>query len=173
MERIGDADRTEILPTTSPDAAVLDRAQVESATIGLFGARLVILRQPLRAAGARAWHSTAWSPSSRASRTAAPSRWPRRARRVTSASRRPRSRGSTPPSRRGAERWSNGSAPRRAELVAWIRPHAASPLAEIEPPAATLLAERVGGAVWETDVERGEQTRVADAELRKLATLRR
>ena len=36
--------------------------------------------------------------------------------------------------------------------------------------AAHLLAERIGGAIWETDVERGEMTRIADAELRKLAT---
>jgi len=30
-------------------------------------------------------------------------------------------------------------------------------------------AERIGGAIWESDVERGQQTRVADGELRKLA----
>jgi len=40
----------------------------------------------------------------------------------------------------------------------------------IEPRAAALLAERIGGAVWESDIERGQQTRVADGELRKLAT---
>ena len=33
-----------------------------------------------------------------------------------------------------------------------------------------MLAERIGGAVAESDVERGEQTRIADGELRKLAT---
>ena len=33
-----------------------------------------------------------------------------------------------------------------------------------------MLAERIGGAVWESDIERGQQTRVADGELRKLAT---
>ena len=40
----------------------------------------------------------------------------------------------------------------------------------IEPRAAAVLAERIGGAVAESDVERGEQTRIADGELRKLAT---
>ncbi|MDQ3880423.1 MAG: hypothetical protein M3295_05065, partial [Chloroflexota bacterium] len=34
----------------------------------------------------------------------------------------------------------------------------------------SMLAERIGGAIWEGDIERGEQTRVADGELRKLAT---
>jgi DNA polymerase III delta subunit len=33
-----------------------------------------------------------------------------------------------------------------------------------------VLAERIGGQIWETDVERGEMTRIADSELRKLAT---
>jgi DNA polymerase III delta subunit len=48
--------------------------------------------------------------------------------------------------------------------------HAARLGVEIETRAAHVLAERIGGAIWESDVERGEQTRVADAELRKLGT---
>ena len=36
------------------------------------------------------------------------------------------------------------------------------------PAAAAALAARIGG-VWENDVERSEQTRVAEGELRKLA----
>ena len=62
------------------------------------------------------------------------------------------------------------TAPRRGELQAWIRRHAAAIEATIEPRAAAVLAERIGGAVAESDVERGEQTRIADSELRKLTT---
>ena len=61
-------------------------------------------------------------------------------------------------------------APRRAELAGWTRRHATTLGFSIEERASSLLAERVGGAIWETDVERGEQTRVIDSELRKLAT---
>src|SRR5262245_11223038 len=61
-------------------------------------------------------------------------------------------------------------APRRGELQAWIRNHAKTLDLALEPRAAAVLAERVGGAVAESDVERGEQTRIADSELRKLAT---
>jgi len=61
-------------------------------------------------------------------------------------------------------------APRRAELAGWTRRRAASLGYSIEERASSLLAERVGGAIWETDVERGEQTRMIDSELRKLAT---
>jgi DNA polymerase III delta subunit len=60
--------------------------------------------------------------------------------------------------------------PRRNQLQGWVRSHAASIGVEIEPRAAAALAERIGGAVWESDIERGQQTRVADGELRKLAT---
>ncbi|MDP9468802.1 MAG: hypothetical protein M3P32_08720, partial [Chloroflexota bacterium] len=62
------------------------------------------------------------------------------------------------------------STPRRNELQAWIRAHAERLGVAIEPRAAAVLAERIGGAIWETDIERGQQTRVADGELRKLAT---
>ena len=60
-------------------------------------------------------------------------------------------------------------APRRDELRGWVTQHAAELGIVIRPAAAALLAERMGG-VWENDVERGEQTRMADTELRKLAT---
>jgi DNA polymerase III delta subunit len=60
-------------------------------------------------------------------------------------------------------------APRRDELRAWIVAHAGELGSKIEMRAAELLAERIGGQVWESDIERGEQTRVADSELGKLA----
>lgn len=62
------------------------------------------------------------------------------------------------------------AAPRRGELRGWITTHAARIGLKIEVRAAHVLAERIGGAIWETDVERGEMTRIADSELRKLAT---
>jgi DNA polymerase III delta subunit len=169
-ERIGAAERAEIVPQASPDTAALDRAQLESAMVGLFGARLAVLRQPLRAVGRataaldRLLQMVEQLPDGgalalaevRPSRDVAkpPAALKRLADAVTA--------------RGGAvvERM----APRRGELVAWVRSHAASLGTEIEPAAAKLLAERIGGAIWETDVERGEQTRMADAELRKLAT---
>ena len=61
-------------------------------------------------------------------------------------------------------------APRRGELRGWITSHAARTGVKIEVRAAHILAERIGGAIWETDIERGEMTRIADSELRKLAT---
>ena len=61
-------------------------------------------------------------------------------------------------------------APRRGELRGWITSHAARIGLKIEVRAAHVLAERIGGQIWETDVERGEMTRIADSELRKLAT---
>ena len=60
--------------------------------------------------------------------------------------------------------------PRRNQLQGWIRAHAERLGVAIEPRAADVLAERIGGAIWESDIERGQQTRVADGELRKLAT---
>ena len=60
--------------------------------------------------------------------------------------------------------------PRRNQLQGWIRAHAERLGVAIEPRAAAVLAERIGGAIWESDIERGQQTRVADGELRKLAT---
>jgi DNA polymerase III delta subunit len=59
--------------------------------------------------------------------------------------------------------------PRRNQLQGWVRAQAEAIGVAIEPRAAALLAERIGGAVWESDIERGQQTRVADGELGKLA----
>jgi DNA polymerase III delta subunit len=61
-------------------------------------------------------------------------------------------------------------APRRGELQAWIRSRAEQIGNAIDPRAAAVLAERIGGTVSESDIERGEQTRIAAAELDKLAT---
>ncbi len=167
---LGDVERTDLLPDRSPDEALLDRARVEAASIGLFGPHLVVLRRPLRAAG-RAGAATEKLISlardlpdgaalalveERPSRDA--TRPPALLRRLADAV---RERGGIVVER---------MAPRRSELAGWTRRRATSLGIVIEPRAAALLAERVGGAVWETDVERGEQTRVVDSELRKLAT---
>lgn len=167
---LGDAQPTVLVPDRSPDEAILDRARVESASVGLFGAHLVVLRQPLRAAGrsgsagekliglvrelpdGAALALVEVRPSRDATRP------PALLRRLADAV---RERGG-----RVDERF----APRRAELAGWTRERAVRLDVAIEPAAARLLAERVGGAIWETDVERGEQTRVVDSELRKLAT---
>jgi DNA polymerase III delta subunit len=163
-------ERIEILPDRSPDEPALDRARLESGTMGMFGAHLAVLRQPLRAAG----RSNAATDKLmalvrdlpdgaalalvdvRASRDATkpPALLARLADAVVT-------RGGVVEER---------LAPRRAELQAWIRRHAETLGVKIEPRAAAVLAERIGGAVMETDIERGEQTRMADAELQKLAT---
>jgi DNA polymerase III delta subunit len=169
-ERIGAMERTDIVPVASPDMAALDRAQLDAATMGMFGPRLAVLRQPLRAVG----RSTAAIDrlaaligelpdggalalvETRPSRdiTKPPALLKRISDAVSAA-------GGTVEER---------MAPRRSELAGWLRDHARSIGVAIEPPAAKLLSDRIGGAVWETDIERGEQTRVGDSELRKLAT---
>jgi DNA polymerase III delta subunit len=166
----GADDRTEIVPIGSPDEPAIDRARLEAGTIGMFGAHLAVLREPLRAAG----RSTGAAErllglvrdlpdgavlamvDMRSTRDAAkpPALLGRLADAVVT-------RGGSVEER---------LAPRRGELQAWIRRHAEAIGVAIEPRAAALLAERIGGAVAESDVERGEQTRVADGELRKLAT---
>jgi DNA polymerase III delta subunit len=166
----GADDRAEIVPVGSPDEAAIDRARLEAGTIGMFGAHLAVLRDPLRAAG----RSTAAADrllalvrelpdgaalalvDVRSTRDAskAPALLGRLADAVVT-------RGGVIEER---------IAPRRGELQAWIRRHAEAIGVAIEPRAAALLAERIGGAVAESDIERGEQTRVADGELRKLAT---
>ena len=169
-ERIGAAERAEIMPVGTPDSAALDRAQLESAMVGLFGARLAILRQPLRAVGRagasldRLVEIVERLPDGAALALAET----RPSRDVTKPPAALKRLGDAVTARGGAvvERM----APRRGELTAWVRGHAATLGTDIELAAAKLLAERIGGAVWETDVERGEQTRMADAELRKLAT---
>jgi DNA polymerase III delta subunit len=162
-------DTVEINAGTAPDGA-LDRAQLEAGTMNMFGTSLTVLRQPLKAAG----RSTAAAErllglvtdlpdgsalallEERPSRdiTKPPALLKRLADAVTA-------RGG-----RVAER----AAPRRGELRAWITSHAARIGLRIEVRAAHVLAERIGGGIWETDIERGEMTRIADSELRKLAT---
>jgi DNA polymerase III delta subunit len=169
-ERIGADDRVEIVPGGSPDEAAIERAALEAGTVGMFGTHLAVLRQPLRAAG----RSTAATErllslvrdlpdgaalalvDLRASRDA--TKPPALIAKLESAV----------VTRGGVVEQRN--APRRAELQAWVRRHAEAIGVRIEPRAAAALADRVGGAVSETDVERGDQTRVADGELRKLAT---
>lgn len=164
------AQRTDIEPERSPDEAAIDRARLESATVGMFGAHLVVLHQPVLAAGrsnaatdkllaliaelpdGAALALAELRPSRDAGRP--PALLPRLAEAVTA-------RGGTVEER---------ATPRRNQLQGWIRAHAERIGVAIEPRAAALLAERVGGAVWESDIERGQQTRVADGELRKLAT---
>jgi DNA polymerase III delta subunit len=164
------AERTDIVPERSPDEAAIDRARLESATVGMFGAHLVVLHQPILAAGRsnaatdRLLALVAELPDGavlalaelRPSRDAGkpPALLQRIADTVTE-------RGGTVEER---------ATPRRNQLQGWVRSHAAGIGVEIEPRAAAMLAERIGGAVWESDIERGQQTRVADGELRKLAT---
>lgn len=167
---LGDADRVDLAPERSPDEAILDRARVEAASVGLFGAHLAVLHQPLRAAGRSA--------SGEEKLLAMVRDLPDGAALALAEERPSRDIGKPPALLRRLEeavRERGGSvleqrAPRRAELAGWARRHATSLGIDIEPRAAALLAERVGGAVWETDVERGEQTRVIDSELRKLTT---
>ena len=163
-------ERIEIIPERSPDEGALDRARLEAGTMSMFGAHLTVLRQPLKAAG----RSTSAADrlvglvgdlpdgcalglvEERPSRDLAkpPALLKRLADAVTE---------------RGG-RVEQRDAPRRGELRGWITSHAARTGVAIEVRAAHVLAERIGGAVWETDVERGEMTRIADGELRKLAT---
>ena len=169
-ERIGADDRVEIVPAGSPDEAAIERAGVEAGTVGMFGTHLAVLRQPVRAAG----RSSAATerllglikdlPDGAA---------------LALVDLRPSRDATKPPallSRLESAVVTRGGnveqrkAPRRAELQAWVRRHAEAIGIQIEPRAAAALADRVGGAVAETDVERGDQTRVADGELRKLAT---
>jgi DNA polymerase III delta subunit len=167
---VGADDRVEIVPERSPDEAAIDRARLESGSVGLFGVRLAVLRQPLRAAG----RSTAAAERL----LALVDELPEGAALALLEQRSTRDATRPPPllgrlaeavRARGGEVVER-PAPRRGELQAWIRRHATALELEIEPRAAAVLAERVGGAVAESDIERGEQTRVADGELRKLAT---
>ena len=167
--RVGAAERTEVVPAGSPDEAAIDRARLASASVGMFGAHLAVLRQPLRAAG----RSTAATDRLLALVTDLPD-----GAALALAELRPSRDAGRPPAllKRLADavRERGGTveerpAPRRNELQGWIREHAAAQGVAIEPKASALLAERIGGAVWESDIERGEQTRIADGELRKLA----
>jgi len=168
--RVGSADRVDLSPERLPDEAVIDRARLEAATVGLFGPHLVVLHQPLRAAGR--------SLSGEEKLLGLVRDLPDGAALALAEDRPSRDIGKLPATLRRLEeavRERGGSvfehrAPRRAELAGWTRQHATALGVSIEQRAAALLAERVGGAIWETDVERGEQTRLIDSELRKLAT---
>jgi DNA polymerase III delta subunit len=168
--RVDVSERTEITPERSPDESAIDRARLESATVGMFGAHLVVLRQPLLAAG----RSSAATEKLLALVAELPD-----GAALALAELRPSRDTGKPPAllQRIAEAVSErGGAveervtPRRNQLQGWVRAHAGEIGVRIEPRAAALLAERIGGAVWESDIERGQQTRVADGELRKLAT---
>ena len=163
-------ERIEILPERSPDEGVLDRARLEAGTMSMFGAHLTVLRQPLKAAGrsTNAADRLVGLVSDLPDGSALALVEERPSRDITK-----------PPAllerladavkERGGRVEEHG-APRRGELRGWITSHAARLGVQIEVRAAHVLAERIGGAIWETDVERGEMTRVADGELRKLAT---
>jgi DNA polymerase III delta subunit len=168
--RLGVPDRTELVPERSPDEAILDRAGVESASVGLFGPHLVVLRQPLKAAGRSAALGEKLLDLVRKLPEGAA---------LALAEERPSRDIGKPPALLAqlaqAVRDRDGEvaerlAPRRNELGGWTVRHAAAIGVAIEPRAATILSQRVGGAVWESDVERGEQTRIVDSELRKLRT---
>jgi DNA polymerase III delta subunit len=163
-------DRADIVPERSPDEAAIDRARLEAGTMSMFGTHLAVLRQPLRAAGRStpaadrllALVSELPDGAALALVEERPSRDytkpPALLKRLADSV---RARGGTV---------SELAAPRRGDLRAWITSHAARIGVKIEVRAAHVLAERIGGQVWETDVERGEMTRIADSELRKLAT---
>jgi DNA polymerase III delta subunit len=167
---LADPERVDLSPERSPDEALLDRARVEAASIGLFGAHLVVLHQPLRAAGR--------SSVAGDKLMALVEELPDGAALAIVEERPSRDIGKPPPLLRRLEaavRERGGQvverlAPRRAELTGWTQRHAGTLGIRVEPRAAAMLAERVGGAIWETDIERGEQTRVIDSELQKLAT---
>lgn len=163
-------DRAEIIPDRTPDEAAIDRARLEAGTVGMFGSHLAVLRQPLRAAG----RSNAAADRLLALVSDLPD-----GAALALVEERPSRDITKPPLllKRLAEavkarggRVEEHGAPRRGDLRGWITGHAARTGVKIEVRAAHILAERVGGAIWETDVERGEMTRVADSELRKLAT---
>lgn len=64
------------------------------------------------------------------------------------------------------------TAPRAGDLEPWIARRAAELEVRLDPGAARLLAERLGGTVREGDVDRRRLTELADAELSKLGLLR-
>ena len=167
-----EVDATDIVTVdagAAPDGAI-DRAQLEAGTMSLFGSHLTVLRQPLKAAG----RSNAAAEKLVALVTELPD-----GSALALLEERPSRDYAKPPAllkrvadavRERGGRIEEHPAPRRGELRGWITSHAARIGVRIEVRAAHVLAERIGGAIWETDVERGEMTRIADSELRKLAT---
>ncbi len=167
---VGATERTEIVPERMPDEAAIDRARLEAGTMSMFGVHLAVLRQPLKAAG----RSTAAADRLLALVSDLPD-----GSALALLEERPSRDITKPPAllKKLAEavkarggRIEEQNAPRRGELRGWITSHAPRIGAKIEMRAAHILAERIGGAIWETDIERGEMTRIADGELRKLAT---
>ena len=167
--QIDAADTVEINAAAAPEGSI-ERAQLEAGTMSLFGAHLTVLRQPLKAAG----RSTAAAEKLLALVTDLPD-----GSALALLEERPSRDITKPPAllkRLGDAVTARGGqveerpAPRRGELRGWITGHAARIGLKIETRAAHVLAERIGGGIWETDVERGEMTRIADSELRKLAT---
>jgi DNA polymerase III delta subunit len=163
-------ERIEIVPGSTPDEAAIDRARLEAGTMSMFGVHLAVLRQPLKAAG----RSTAAADRLLALVGDLPD-----GSALALVEERPSRDITKPPAllKRLAEavkerggRVEEHGAPRRGELRAWIVNHAPRISIKIEMRAAHILAERIGGQIWETDIERGEMTRIADSELRKLAT---
>jgi DNA polymerase III delta subunit len=163
-------ERIEIIPERTPDEAAIDRARLESGTMSMFGTHLAVLRQPLKAAG----RSTAAA----ARLLALVEELPEGSALALVEERPSRDLGKPPALLKrlaDAVRARDGRveehpAPRRGDLRGWITRHATRLGVPIEARAAHVLAERIGGAVWESDIERGEMTRIADGELRKLAT---
>ena len=163
-------ERIEIVPERTPDEAAIDRARLEAGTMSMFGVHLTVLRQPLRAAGRS---------GAAADRLVALVDELPPGSGLALVEERPSRDIGKPPAllKRLADavrahdgRIEEHAAPRRGDLRGWITRHAARLNVSIEVRAAHVLAERIGGAVWETDIERGEMTRLADGELRKLAT---
>ncbi len=168
VERAGATGTVTLTPDRSPDEPLLERAGLESATVGLFGSHCVVVRQPLRAAG---------TSSAAADRLLALVAELPDGAVLALAELRPSRDVGRPPALlarlEAAVQAAGGQivscpAPRRDEMRGWVTRHASELGIDILPPASAALAVRVGG-VWENDVERSEQTRVADAELRKLA----
>lgn len=163
-------DRVEIVPQATPDESALDRARLEAGTMSMFGVHLAVLRQPLKAAG----RSTAAADRLLALVSELPDGSAlalveeRPSRDITKPPALLKKLGEAVKARGG--RVEEHGAPRRGDLRGWIVQHAARLGVGIEVRAAHVLAERIGGSIWETDVERGEMTRIADSELRKLAT---
>ena len=162
-------DIVEINAVSAPEGAI-DRARVEAGTMSMFGAHLTVLRQGVKAAG----RSTGAADRLVALVTDLPD-----GSALALLEERPSRDIAKPPPllkrlveavRARGGRVEEHAAPRRGELRGWITAHAARLGVTIETRAAHVLAERIGGGIWETDIERGDMTRVADSELRKLAT---
>ena len=155
--RVGAADLVVLAPDRSPDESVLERAQLESASLGLFGAHCVVVRQPLRAAG---------TSSAAADRLLSLVEGIADGAALALAELRPSRDVGRPPALltrlEAAVRAVDGEvvpcpAPRRDELRGWLVRHADELGIPIRPPAAAALAQRIGG-VWENDVERSRAT---------------